>query len=153
MFLISALVLIPVLAAGWMRGYGSENVDIGTSVRQTTDGGYIIVGGSADPETYYGDLYLVKTDSLGYVGVAEPVTHLDWEVISPIGHQITLRYSDLPQGFSASVFDTSGRKVDELHSDLTSGTLEWGEGISPGVYFIREESETSPSVQKVILIE
>lgn len=98
---------------------------------------------------------LIKTDSLGYVGVEEPPTPTlsNWEVVSAIGHEVVLRYHDKPGGFHAKIYDISGKKCDECHSNLTSGTLEWGEGISPGVYFIREESETSPSVQKVILIE
>jgi hypothetical protein len=94
------------------------------------------------------------------VGVAEPsspitpspVTHL--EVANPIGSSITLRYSNCPEGFRASVYDASGRKVDELHSSQSEGTIQWGGGrecYGPGVYFIvPQEEKISPS--KVVLV-
>ncbi|MCK4334653.1 hypothetical protein KAX06_07745, partial [candidate division WOR-3 bacterium] len=92
------------------------------------------------------------------VGVAEqpPVTHYtDWEVVTSIGPQIVLRYADRPEGFHAFVFDATGRKVDELHSDLTQGTITWGECYrcyGPGVYFIVPSGGKS-SAQKVVLIK
>jgi len=89
------------------------------------------------------------------VGVVErPIVEKppDWEVITSIGSQIVLRYHDRPDGFRASIFDASGRKVDELHSDLTQGTIRWP--VTPfcaGVYFI-VLTDKEVSVQKVILI-
>ncbi|TET23371.1 MAG: T9SS type A sorting domain-containing protein [Candidatus Stahlbacteria bacterium] len=73
-----------------------------------------------------------------------------WEV-TPIGSQIVLRYSDRPQGFHAAIFNASGQKVDELHSDLQASTITWGRGMSPGVYFIMP-TDGELSKQKVILI-
>ena len=89
------------------------------------------------------------------VGVVEqPIVEKppDWEVITSIGSQIVLRYQDRPDGFRASIFDASGRKVDELHSDLTQGTITWGEGFLPGVYFIVPETQGAVRAQKVVLI-
>ncbi|NLI97137.1 T9SS type A sorting domain-containing protein, partial [bacterium] len=123
-----------ILGAGW-----------GHSVQQTTDGGYIICGG----------LTLIKTDSLGYVGVEEPITKpalTDWRVVSPVGSTVTLKYSNRPQGFHAFVFDASGRKVDEMRSQGESGTITWGQGVSAGVYFVRVES-SHPATKKIILIK
>jgi hypothetical protein len=56
--------LIKVNANGdtlWTRTYGGSDGEAGESVRQTTDGGYIIAGIDGDPY----DFYLVKADANG----------------------------------------------------------------------------------------
>jgi hypothetical protein len=73
-------------------------------------------------------------------------------VITSIGSQIVLRYQDRPDGFRASIFDASGRKVDELKSPAQNGVLTWGENHSPGVYFIVLKSAGATKAQKVVLI-
>ena len=49
----------------WSMGYGGSGSDEGSSVDETSDGGYIVLGytNSFSADSY--DLYLVKTDSLG----------------------------------------------------------------------------------------
>jgi hypothetical protein len=59
---VGDLCLIKTDASGtmlWNRIYGGSGYDFGYSVQQTTDGGYIIAGGSNNAA------YLVKTDSNG----------------------------------------------------------------------------------------
>jgi hypothetical protein len=63
----SDLWLVKVDANGatvWHQHYGyPDNPDSGNSVRQTTDGGYIIVGSTWIPGNE--DIFVVKTDSVG----------------------------------------------------------------------------------------
>jgi len=88
-----------------------------------------------------------------YLGITEtPIADRNLELLSAIGRQIVLRYADHPQGFSASIFDASGRKVDEIRSASPSGSITWGEGHGSGVYFLRVEDGSSSSVQKLVLI-
>jgi len=47
----------------WQRTYGGTSYDAGMSVKQTFDGGYIVVGNTSVMP--WGYLYLVKVDSLG----------------------------------------------------------------------------------------
>ena len=47
----------------WNQTFGGSYVDIGNSIQQTTDGGYIIVGSKGTD--YYSDLWLIKTDYQG----------------------------------------------------------------------------------------
>jgi basic membrane lipoprotein Med (substrate-binding protein (PBP1-ABC) superfamily) len=48
------------------RSIGGTRDDIGYSVQQTSDGGYIIIGSSTDPlDPLYKDLLLIKTDGKG----------------------------------------------------------------------------------------
>jgi len=49
----------------WQQTYGANNDNLGYSVRQTTDGGYIVGGQTANYSADWYGVYLVKTDSLG----------------------------------------------------------------------------------------
>jgi len=52
--------------AVWTRTYGGSYAELGRSVEQTQDGGYIVAGYTASTGAgYKEDLYLVKTNSLG----------------------------------------------------------------------------------------
>jgi hypothetical protein len=57
----------PLGDSTWVKYYGGGFDDCGHSVNQTTDGGYIITGTIRNNDTGSdtGDVYLIKTDSLG----------------------------------------------------------------------------------------
>jgi len=140
----------------WTKNYGGDLYDWANDMQLTDDGGYILTG-VVDRDFYgvgTGNLFLLKTDSLGLVAVSEPVTPVthqsDWQVQVSIGSQITLRAPEGGEPLNLAVFDASGRMVDEIH--LAGQTLTWGEGYGPGVYFIRIEGDASATTHKVILI-
>jgi hypothetical protein len=133
-----AVYLIKTNAAGdtlWTRTYGGTDFDYGFSVQQTADGGYIISGGTTSYGAGYADVYLIKTDANGNVGVETPVRQLDGSTVRQLKATPNpfISFATLP-GHEAerfSLYDISGRKVGTYRGDRV------GEGVAPGVYFLR----------------
>ncbi|MCH8903839.1 MAG: T9SS type A sorting domain-containing protein [Bacteroidetes bacterium] len=62
------VLLIKTDVAGnilWSKTYGGTDRDVGNSVQQTSDGGYIVVGSSRSFGAGQFDVYLIKTDPNG----------------------------------------------------------------------------------------
>jgi hypothetical protein len=57
----------------WIRTYGGDSTDYANSVQQTSDGGYIIAGSTNSFGGGGYDVYLIKTDDSGYVGLKKDV--------------------------------------------------------------------------------
>jgi hypothetical protein len=117
----------------WTRTYGGHDYDQGYSVQQCADGGYIVAGYAQSLGAGGEDVYLVKTDSLGNVGIEESPTR---QPVRPT------RFLVRPNPFTSSaripgheteffaLSDVAGRQVSVCKGDRI------GEGLPPGVYFL-----------------
>jgi hypothetical protein len=133
----------------WQRTFDGNPDARGDCLALCSDGGYAITGFASVEGSP--DVVLIKTDSLGFVGVKEQSSPLPpppplWDVASAVGSEIVLMYKYLPQGFALTIYDTSGRKVDEIYPQCSSGELHWGSGHAPGVYIIRERQGAKAKV-------
>lgn len=61
-FLILFLIPVFLYSQGWEKVYGYGT---GNEVQQTTDGGYIVVGGGSVNSSYTGDVFIIKTNNNG----------------------------------------------------------------------------------------
>ncbi len=150
----------------WTRSFGWAAAEYGRCVHQTADGGYIVCGhtNSFGESASDNDVLLIKTDSLGLLNIEESSSVFlppSWDIASPVtsvGGSVVLRYENYPQGFKASIYDATGRKVDSIQSSSPSGTITWPvtpvtpvtHPLPPGVYIIREEGGTRA---KVVLVK
>jgi hypothetical protein len=137
--------LIKTNASGdslWTRNYGGTDYERGYSVQQTSDGGYIVAGQTASFGNAF-QVYLIKTDANGNVGVETPVRQLDGSTVRQLKATPNpfTSFATLP-GHEAerfSLYDISGRKVGTYKGDRI------GEGLKAGVYFLRSsDSKDKP---------
>jgi len=96
----------------WTQTFGGSGVDRGRSVQQTSDGGYIVAGGTSSYGVGSADVYLIKTDGSG----------------NPVWTQ-TFGGSDYDQGSSVQQISDGGYIV-------AGGTVSNGAG-SMDVYLIK----------------
>jgi hypothetical protein len=119
----------------WTRTYGGSNYEEGHSVWQTTDTGYIITGFTTSYGGGLQDVYVIKTDPNGIVGVETPVRQLGGSTLRQLKATPNpfTSFATLPghEGERFSLYDISGRKVGTFPGDRI------GEGLAPGVYFLR----------------
>jgi predicted secreted protein len=124
---------VPGGSLAWARTYGGPNVDEGRGCALTSDGGFCIAGSTNSFGAGDHDFYLVKTDSLGNVGVAEPLPARQprprialscWP--NPASGNTAVSYS-VKSGSVAelTVRDLCGRRVRSLEAEGGTGRVVW----------------------------
>jgi hypothetical protein len=133
----------------WTKTFGGDSFDYGFSVDGTADGGFIVAGLTKSFGAGGYDVYLIKTDSLGNVAVAEPkasptrapALSLSCEpnpfrTRTAISLQLT---ADSPA--ELAIFDASGRcvrtfTVNRTPDPVWDGKDDLGHVLPSGTYFV-----------------
>jgi len=149
-FGLSDLYLLKVGRDGnlsWEKTYGCADEDRGYEVYVTPDHGFIIVGATRGEHGNDWEVYLLKVDSLGNIGVSE----------SP-GYDLPIRiYPNPSPGWlfidgdgvsSVTLFDVSGRELRRL-----SVSRRVKLDLPAGIYFLKIETEAGPIHQKILILK
>ncbi|HET6225620.1 MAG TPA: T9SS type A sorting domain-containing protein, partial [Bacteroidia bacterium] len=137
--------------------FGSGNKDVGNSISCTADKGFIICGTTNGFRNFLDDIYLVKTDSLGFSTSSEkviltniletPVNGPNFTVYpNPATDVVMIHVSDVLQGKpTITICDLAGRilKQDAILPTV-QGTIVFPLGIlSDGLYLITIATDKS----------
>ena len=154
--MIAVLLVLFLLSFGqaqqrWTKTYGGTNLDEGNSVRQTSDGGYIVAGRTTSFGKVNGYVYLIKTDADGSVAVEEPSTP------QLVNSRTAFRAQPNPFSSYAAVpgheterfilSDISGRKVAICNGNRI------GERLAPGVYFLSPVKPAIPPTRPLRIVK
>jgi len=150
----------------WARTFGGDSNDCAYSIRLTADSGYIVAGYTRSFGAGGEDAYLIKTDSLGRVAVAEPKSRrprgafpsLSCEP-NPFRRSTRIRLS-VPTADSERrallVYNAGGRLVRTLTIGpescvLWEGKDDAGRTLPTGTYFVRCDGAGQRATARLVL--
>ncbi|MCX5886174.1 MAG: BACON domain-containing carbohydrate-binding protein [Proteobacteria bacterium] len=120
---ILLLMPFPVLATEWAKTYGGSGADFASPIQQTTDGGYIVAGGTSSFSVFGAltDFWVVKLDSNGNITWQKTYGGSDADFASSIqqttdGGYIVAGYT---KSFGAGNYDAWVVKLD------SNGNVTW----------------------------
>ncbi len=148
----------------WTKIYGGSYEDVGYSVQQTMDEGFIVAGYTSDFEASPSDVVLIKTDPEGWVGVAGSAIYNLYEFTFPPPHPnpfnptTVISYELQAASFvTLGIYDLSGRRVTMLvEGQQTAGTHEAtfnGSDLASGIYLAKLTAGENTAVQKLVLLK
>jgi len=124
----------------WTQIYYNQDNDIGNSVKQTSDGGYVIVGKTA--HLWFSDVFLIKTDAIGNTlwtqtyGDAVSQEGTDIQLTSDGGYIICGNYIDVSNNTNVILLlkvDDSGQVIwsqsyGNIYDDLCNSVQQTFDG-------------------------
>jgi hypothetical protein len=142
----------------WENRFGGPKLDEGQEVKETSDGGYIICGWT-DSYGNWSQVYLIKTDSLGNVGIRE-------EQKPYAGNRFSFSvFPDPARSILTVQFNAKIQKQITLDIYNALGSKVWGNNFfdaakisidirtfPAGVYFLKAETGNKTITKKITIL-
>ena len=145
----------------WTRNYGGSDNERSYSAVRATDGGLVIVGYTSSFGAGGQDVYLIKTDSLGDVGVAEPkVGPMRTRNLTlacepnPCRGQTVVSLKPQASGLKPVALRVYGASGCLVHSDFGHRTSSFRldlRSLPAGAYFVRCDVAGQHATKRVVL--
>ena len=139
----------------WTRQFGGTNEDEGIFVRQTADGGYIIVGSGSNFGT--GGIYIIKTDSMGIVhsltGAAELNNPLSYTIYpNPTSGVFTVAVKGIPKNNSSlEIYNITNECVYSCKINNNATERIDLSTMSDGIYMVMIRTKNNIYSRKIII--
>lgn len=139
----------------WTKTYGGDTTDIGYSVYETSDGGYIIAGETVSFGAGRSDFYLIKTEpdpsfvqEQKYHSLEKNKKELAYHP-NPFTSVVNIKCFgiDDKRKVRLGIYDSSGRLIKTIL--LSTDHLSLGSDLPPGIYFLKLNGKLAGKVVKV----
>jgi hypothetical protein len=144
----------------WTKTFGGDSKDMGHSVQQTAEGGYVVTGYTESFGAGDKDLWLIKTETETIVddeiGIIDRY-YLGQNYPNPFNPNTAIKYQIPELSFvTLKVYDVLGNEIETLiNEEKQTGTYEitwYAENLASGIYFYRLRTGSFVETKKMVLL-